>query len=69
MYYCNGCDDYHDSKGDAGYNSAPDLKQYCDDTVPYESEPLLSGVSLIGETLRELKTLREALREGTHNVD
>lgn len=34
MYYCRGCDHYHDSKGDAGYNITNDREEYCDDTLP-----------------------------------
>lgn len=32
MYYCHGCDYYHDSKSDAGYNETPDHRSFCDET-------------------------------------
>ncbi len=37
MYYCHGCDYYHDSKGGSGYNDR-DGKAYCDETAPEKIE-------------------------------
>ncbi len=45
MYYCSGCDDYHDSRGDAGYNVTTDGKQYCDDTKP-EFDPVKEHLAI-----------------------
>lgn len=54
MYYCHGCDYYHDSKSDAGYNETPDHRSFCDETMPVTDEQCTNPVwhDVFGNTPR-----------------
>lgn len=55
MYYCHGCDHYHDSKSDAGYNETPDHRSYCDDTMPEAVQTLFTPADALKVMLEAIE--------------